>query len=141
MATYRYLLDTNVLSEPARKNPSETLVSRLRAESARCVTASPVWHELIFGVHRLPEGNRRSYLSDYLSTVIRPAFPILSYEEEAAYWHGRERAHLEAAGRSPTQTDGQIAAIAVTRDLILVTRNVSDFEDFRDLHVENWFEA
>jgi tRNA(fMet)-specific endonuclease VapC len=35
--------------------------------------------------------------------------------------------------------DGQIASIAVTNGLILVTRNADDFEGYRGLDVENWF--
>ena len=35
--------------------------------------------------------------------------------------------------------DGQIAATAQAHGLILVTRNVRDFELFAGLTVENWF--
>jgi len=35
--------------------------------------------------------------------------------------------------------DGQIASIAYCNNLILVTNNVSDFEFFNNLRVENWF--
>jgi tRNA(fMet)-specific endonuclease VapC len=35
--------------------------------------------------------------------------------------------------------DGQIAAIAATNDVTLVTRNAGDFDDFTNLRVENWF--
>ena len=37
--------------------------------------------------------------------------------------------------------DGQIAAVAVTNDLRLVTRNVADFALFDDLVVESWWAA
>jgi tRNA(fMet)-specific endonuclease VapC len=46
---------------------------------------------------------------------------------------------LTAQGRTPSYVDGQIAAIAKTNDLTLVTRNTSDFVHFADLRVENWF--
>jgi predicted nucleic acid-binding protein len=36
--------------------------------------------------------------------------------------------------------DGQVAAIAATSGLVLVTRNVEDFRWFTGLQVENWFE-
>jgi len=35
----------------------------------------------------------------------------------------------------------QIAAIASTNQLILVTRNTQDFINFGDLTIENWFES
>jgi tRNA(fMet)-specific endonuclease VapC len=58
---------------------------------------------------------------------------------EAAEWFAEERARLSQIGRPPSYPDGQIAAIAATNDLILVTRNTTDFADFIDLQVENWF--
>jgi tRNA(fMet)-specific endonuclease VapC len=42
-------------------------------------------------------------------------------------------------GKTPAFIDGQIASIAYSNNLILVTNNVSDFEFFNDLMVENWF--
>ncbi len=35
--------------------------------------------------------------------------------------------------------DGQIAAIAKVNDLIIVTANVSDYQTFSGLTIENWF--
>ncbi len=66
-------------------------------------------------------------------------FPVLPYDRPAASWHARERARLSSVGRRPAFADGQVAAVAVTHDLRLVTRNVDDFADFADLAVENWF--
>ncbi len=37
--------------------------------------------------------------------------------------------------------DGEIAAIAFTQNLILVTRNVDDFSMYAQLQVEDWFRA
>jgi tRNA(fMet)-specific endonuclease VapC len=135
----RYLLDTNIISEPARPDPSSEVVERLEAHSDDVALPSIVWHELVYGVGRMDEGRRRSYLADYLRGVVRPSMPIIPYDEAAAQWHGAARARLEAEGQSQPFADGQIAAIAATRELILVTRNTSDFERYDKLHVENWF--
>ena len=135
----RYLLDTNVISEPARPEPSAKVVERLEAHDGELALPSVAWHELVYGVERMDTGQRRSYLAHYLTDVVRPSMPILPYDAVAARWHGEARAALEAQGRPQPFADGQIAAIAVTRDLILVTRNTSDFAPFKDLHVENWF--
>jgi len=51
------------------------------------------------------------------------------------------RARLEKMGRRASFVDGQIAAIAVVNDAILVTRNVRDYRGFSDLVVENWLTA
>ena len=45
------------------------------------------------------------------------------------------------SGLTPAFADGQIAAIASTNQLILVTRNTKDFINFGDLTIENWFES
>jgi tRNA(fMet)-specific endonuclease VapC len=41
--------------------------------------------------------------------------------------------------KSPSFVDGQIASIAFTNDLALVTNNVDDFKDFNGLIIDNWF--
>jgi tRNA(fMet)-specific endonuclease VapC len=46
---------------------------------------------------------------------------------------------LQQLGKPPSFIDAQIAAEAYTNQLILVTRNISDFQYFSDLTVENWF--
>ena len=139
----RYLLDTNVISEPARPDPNAGVVDQLEARGGEVALPAPAWHELIYGVERMPEGKRRTYLADYVSEVVRPSMPIIPYDRAAAHWHGTARAALEAQGRPQPFVDGQIAAIAATRSLILVTRNTSDFEAYEELdealHVENWF--
>jgi tRNA(fMet)-specific endonuclease VapC len=139
----RYLLDTNIVSEPARPEPHAAVVDHLDAHGGEVALPAPAWHELVYGVHRMPEGKRRAYLADYLMEVVRPSMPIIPYDREAARWHGEARAALEAQGRSQPFVDGQIAAVAATRSLILVTRNTPDFEAYEtltgDIHVENWF--
>ncbi|HZQ98784.1 MAG TPA: hypothetical protein VFC93_08205 [Chloroflexota bacterium] len=64
--------------------------------------------------------------------------PILPYDEAAAGWHAMERARLAAHGRTLPFVDGQIAAIAQTNNLVLVTANAADFRDFAGLTIEDW---
>ena len=95
-----------------------------------CAIGAPVWHELIYGCRLLPLGKRRTALESYLADVVQPSFAVLPYDEAAASWHGRERARLEALGRPAPCVDGQIAAIAHTNALVLVTVNTKDFGRF-----------
>lgn len=134
----RYLLDTTVVSSPVSRIPNTEIVSRLDRHGHECAIAAPVWHELQYGLHRLPRSKRRTTLENYLRNVVQPSFPILSYDEVAAAWHGRQRAHLEAFGRPAPYADGQIAAIAHVNGLVLVTSNTKDFSGFKELVVEDW---
>jgi tRNA(fMet)-specific endonuclease VapC len=65
--------------------------------------------------------------------------PVFDYDINAAKWHAQERARLSKIGKTPAFIDGQIASIAFCNDLILVTNNVADFQDFEHLIIENWF--
>ena len=136
--TLRYLLDTSTVSSPVSKVPDEGIVHRLTQYDGQCAIAAPVWHELIFGLRRLPLGRRRTALDVYLKDVVRSSFPILPYDDAAATWHGEERARLEALGRPVPYTDAQIAAIAHVHQLVLITINRRDFAPFSGLRVESW---
>ncbi len=134
----RYLLDTNVLSEPIKSHPDERTIKSLSKHDGELATCSVVWHELIFGAARLAASKERSAIEAYLDEAVRSILPILPYDQEAASWHARERARLSKRGRPPTAAAGQIAAIASVNDLIVVTANVKDFRRFKDLVVEDW---
>ena len=134
----KYLLDTNIVSEPLRPSPSRTVLRRLASHEGETAIASIVWHELQFGCARLPKSRRKDAIERYLEDVVLASFPIVDYDRAAAEWHARERARLEAAGKTPSFVDGQIAAIACVNDLMLVTANKGDFRAFKGLRVEGW---
>jgi len=73
-----------------------------------------------------------------LNDIVKRTILILSYDERAAEWHAKERARLSSKGLISSFVDGQIAAISVVTDLILVTRNIDDFKQFRRLEIRNW---
>jgi tRNA(fMet)-specific endonuclease VapC len=134
----RYLLDTNVLSEPIKSHPDAKTLESLSEHDGELATCSVVWHELCFGVARLATSKKRNAIEAYLDEAVRSILPILPYDQEAAAWHARERARLSKRGRPPAAADGQIAAIASVNDLIVVTANAKDFRRFKDLVVEDW---
>ena len=136
----KYLLDTNILSEPVRKSPNPGVVTHIQEAADTIAIAATTWHELLFGVLRMPASRRRASLEQYLFNTIRTEIPILPYDAKAAAWFAKERTRLSGIGLPPSYPDGQIAAVAATNDLILITRNVADFTQFSDMKVENWFE-
>lgn len=138
MARLRYLLDTNVLSEPLLPAPNRGVLERLRNHQDEVAIASVVWHELLFGCYRLPHSARRAAIEEYLNEVVAPSIPVLPYDLQAAGWHAAERARLTGMGRTPPFADGQIAATARANNLILVTANLTDYATFQDLQVVDW---
>ncbi len=134
----KYLLDTNVVSEPLRPSSATAILYELRRHEGETAIPSIVWHELQFGIVRLVASRRRAAIERYLEEVVVASFPILDYESNAAEWHARERARLEAAGKTPPFVDGQIAAIASVNDLVLITANEAHFRGFKGLQVQSW---
>ncbi len=134
----KYLLDTNVLSEPLKPEPNRNVMAKLEKHQGEIATAAPIWHELVFGCQRLPPSRKREIIAAYLRDVVARNMDILPYDEMAAEWHAEQRAKLGMHGRAPSFADGQIAAIARINGLILVTRNTVDFEHFDDITILNW---
>ena len=135
--SWKFLLDTNILSEPARPIPNANVLYKLDIHKSEVVVSSVVVHELLHGCLRLPESKRREFLWNYIHESVLN-LPVLDYDLKAAQWHAQERVRLSKIGKTPAFVDGQIASIAYSNNLILVTNNVSDFEFFNDLRVENW---
>jgi tRNA(fMet)-specific endonuclease VapC len=136
----RFLVDTNIISEPFKLQPSSSVVAKLTEYANEIAIASVSWHELLYGFYRLPDSRRKWQLQDFLRQVIQPNVPILPYSDLAAEWIALERARLTALGQPPSYPDGQIAAISKVNGSILVTRNVADYINFIGLSIENWFD-
>ena len=137
----KYLIDTNVLSEAVKTFPDKSVMKMLERRQHEIVTAAPVWHELQFGCQRLPRSRKREVIASFLNDIVKRTMLILPYDDRAAEWHARERARLSSKGATPSFVDGQIAAIASVNDLILVTRNITDFKSFLRLKIKNWHKA
>lgn len=133
----KYLLDTNVVSELVRPSPDPRVETQFGAHEGASVISALTWHELKYGVARMPVSKRRRLLEEFLETVIGVR-PPLAYDGRAAEWHAAERARQEAHGRIVPFVDGQIAAIAAVNGLTLVTRNVEDFIAVPGLKIASW---
>ena len=83
-------------------------------------------------------GRNREELERFLERVVG-LFNNLPYDAAAADWHATERARQSLSGTLAPYLDSQIAAVAATNGLVVVTVNVKDFEGrFAGLAVENW---
>jgi len=140
MGRIKYLLDTNILSEPVRQQPNDKVMQRFLEYDGQYVTAAIVWHELQYGCALLPDSKRKSQLQTYLLTLQNSGLIILPYDQVAAEWFATHRALLKKIGKMAAYADGEIAAIAAVNNLTLVTRNTDDFQGYSNLVLDNWFE-
>ena len=140
MGRITYLLDSNILLEPARLKPDDNVLQQLADHDGEYATAAIVWHELAYGCELLAMTKRKKQLQSYLAMLLANGLIVLPYDQAAADWYAKERVRLQRQGLTCTYADGGIAAIAVSQNLRLVTRNTKDFDSFQNLALENWFE-
>ena len=134
------LLDTNVISELTRTAPAPPVVAFLSGHHDLWLSTIVV-HELEFGLRLLPLGQRRDRLRGALSEFITGyGERVLTLEKMGAEWAARFRAQAHRAGRVLDLGDALIAGTAKAHDLVLATRNVSDFESL-DLDLVNPWET
>lgn len=120
------------------KTPDPGVLEKLDEHGGECAISAHVWHELRYGVARLPRGRRRDALEAFLRDVVYPTLPILPYDERAAEWLAGERVRLEKSGKHTPVVDGQIAAVAATNGIPIVTANVPDFSIFKGIAIQDW---
>lgn len=133
-----YLLDTNILSELTRSQPEPKVTTWMDRHYGEAGTATPVIMELYLGVMILPEGARKQMLWAAIERARhRLGARIYPFDLAAALATAKLVASRRKSGRPFEDTaDAQIAGIASAYDLILVTRNVSDFGGL-DIKLEN----
>ena len=136
-----YLLDTNIISLVTKPEPNQKLISNLELHSQNCCISSITWYELCNGVGLLPEGKKKEKLISFLYDYVYPSFPIIPYDDHAAFINAEITKKLIPEGKPTPILDTQIASIAIANNLILVTDNIKDFkfvsESF-NLMLENW---
>ncbi|HWO22355.1 MAG TPA: type II toxin-antitoxin system VapC family toxin [Kofleriaceae bacterium] len=130
--TYRYLLDTNIVSELMR-DPQGPVTRRIARVGERSVcTSIIVACELRYGVAK--KGSAR--LTQQLEAVLE-VLPVLSLEPAVDRRYGEIRADLERRGTPIGPNDLLIAAQALSLGLVLVTDGVQEFRRVKGLEVKN----
>ncbi len=80
---------------------------------------------------------RKATLEDFIQNVAGELL-ILPYDAAAARVHAGLRWEAQRAGRTLLHIDAKIASSAIARGLMLVTRNLKDFEGIAGLRLSNW---
>lgn len=125
-----YLLDTCIISEYTRRRPSPKVINWLgEAEEQGLFLSALTLGELMHGVERLPAGERKSALALWLREELVPRFDrrLIPLDAPVMLAWGALVARLEAVGRPMALMDSLIAATALCHDMVVVTRNESDF--------------
>ncbi len=125
-----YLVDTNVLSELAKRKPDARVTAWLRDHEPELYVSTISIGELRRGIENLPAGKRKAALMSWFTTLgKRMEGRILSFNTSTAHIWGQLVATWDKTGTSVPSLDSQIAATAHRHNLTLVTRNVSDFQN------------
>lgn len=123
-----YLLDTNVVSETIKREPSKNVIAWLDQVPSEALFVSVLTlGEIRKGVEAVPDGRRREKLSVWIDHELPRWFEenMLPVDRAVADRWGR----LLAEVRRPVPTiDSLLAATALHYDLRLVTHNVKDFD-------------
>jgi toxin FitB len=128
----RYLLDTNIISNVVKLQPSEALLGWMAAQRDEDLfIASLTVAEIRRGILEKPRGKKRDALDTWFSGPEGPQAlflgRILSFDDKAGLIWARLMAEGKAAGRPRSGLDMIIAAVAGAMDCMIVTDNEKDF--------------
>ena len=122
-----WLLDTDVLCQPARQMGDPRVIAWLEQEKDRCYTSAVVIAQLAHWV-RGKEGRQRRALQAWLTRLIDAMHGrIHGFNVAVAHVWAEQECLLEKADRRMPVEDSYIAATARRHDLTIVTGNDKDF--------------
>ena len=128
----RYLLDTNIISNVVKPQPSESLLSWMSTQRDEDLfIASLTVAEIRRGILEKPRGRKRDVLDQWFSGPEGPqalfAGRILSFDDKAGLIWARLMAEGKTAGKPRSGLDMIIAAVAGANECVVVTDNEKDF--------------
>ncbi|MBU2644889.1 type II toxin-antitoxin system VapC family toxin [bacterium] len=124
-----YLLDTCVISELVKPSPNEKVIDWLKnIPNERLFLSVVTIGEIRKGLTKHPESKKKNLLTNWLNTLLEDyQTRIYSIDLTVAENWGIIQGKAEKDGNQLASVDSLIAAVAYTYNLILVTRNESDF--------------
>jgi predicted nucleic acid-binding protein len=124
----KFLVDTNILSEPAKPHPKLQAEQWISENEADFHTSSLVIAELLNGLEKLPESARKRRLAQQIEKLVEKlGGRILSFNLRVAREWVRLQAELRRAARLMPWDDSIIAATARHHGLTPATHNTNDF--------------
>jgi len=139
-----WLLDTCVVSELVKSRPAARVVAWIESCDEQSMFLSVITlGELEKGVAKLPASARRARLEGWIRRDLPDRFRgrILAVDEAVATRWGALAGVAERRGGALPVIDGLIAATGIAHDLIVVTRNTSDFARSGARYFDPWSES
>ena len=131
-----FIFDTDIYTNVIRKIPSETLINRLKKVPRRDqFTTTITIGEVYYGIMKVSD---KTKLLKLFEDVLLPRATILSFDFSAAKKYGEIRRLLEKQWTPLAHADLQIASIALSMNMTLITGNLKHFQRVPGLAVENW---
>ena len=127
----RYLLDTCVISELAKPEPNEKVVSWVtQNDEENFYLSTLTFGELHKGIAKLTPSKRKENLLQWVEHDLKDRFKtrIIDITLKVAKQWGETQGISESQGRPMPAIDGLIAATGLTHDLTVVTRNIADMQ-------------
>lgn len=122
-----WLLDTDVICQPAKRRGDPRVVAWLEQEKDRCYTSAVVIAQLAYWV-RTKQGRQRQALQAWLTRLVDAMHGrIHGFNLSVAHVWAEQEHMLEKAGRRMPVEDSYIAATARRYTLTIVTGNDQDF--------------
>jgi len=122
-----WLIDTDVLSQPAKRRGDARVIAWLEQEKDRCCTSAVVIAQLAYWV-RSKEGRQRQALQAWLTRLVDAMHGrIHGFNVSVAHVWAEQEHQLEKAGRPMPVEDSYIAATARRYGLTIATGNDQDF--------------
>lgn len=98
--------------------------------------------EIEFGIHRLPQGRRRTNLTRAWAQILGSYDGVvLPFDQDCATVTGQLLAALQRRGRRMPLVDAQIAGTCRAYGATLATRNLRDFASVPDLPLTDPFSS
>ena len=125
----RFLLDTNIITEAAKPRPNARVLNWLLANEAVSGVPSIAVAERYQGAHLAPKEQQLRLLAEVNQFVREFGETVVPFDAEAAKVWGEYVARPSLRQKPRSYPDTQIAAIALSRGLTVVTRNTKDFPE------------
>ena len=123
-----FLLDADVLSQPAKRQGDPRVLAWLESHQDQCYTSAVVLAQLAYWV-RAKQGKQRVALQAWLTRLIAAMHGrILGFNVSVAHVWAEQEHTLEKVGQRMPVEDSYIAATARRYNLTIVTGNEKDFQ-------------